>query len=673
MATTIQFLRTNIEQQRPDPGVLANGTPMVNLYEGEPGLFFAARDQSLFKVGPAAIGNYAPNTFPQGRAGNCLGEFWVDTSGTNPDLKFFDGSAFVSAFTAPQTVTSVGLTFSDIFTVSGSPVTTTGTITASLSQQAINAVLAGPAAGPGGVPAFRALVINDIPAIPASKVTSGVLDSGRIPSLDASKITSGTFSDSRIPNLDATKITSGVFPFIQGGTGISATPQNGELLIGDGTAWSKSSITAGSNVSVTNGAGSITIAVQTAPIFQSILISDPAGDTITLNAPAVAVPYTIKLPLSDGTNGSLLTTDGAGQLSFQTSLYGLASIGGAASLTINAGGANGNVVLAPTGSGFISASSTRISNLAAPTGATDATTKAYVDGVAAGIQPKSQVITASIANIDLVTGGLLTIDTVTVLAGDRVLVKDQTLPEQNGIYEAALAAWTRSSDANTFAELVNATVFVAGGATSSGKTFLCNSPAGGTLGTDPVNWVVFSSGLGSVTNVGLTMPADFAITNSPVTTSGTLTVAYANQLANVIFAGPSSGGAAAPAFRALTAADIPSSLNSHTFTGAATFQSTASFEGGVDLGNTSGDLISIVGVVDTSIIPTGTVDLGGPGAGQAWANVYTNDLHLSNEGHTNNIDGTWGSYTIQEGEDNLYLINRRNGKRYKFLLQEVSP
>ena len=55
-----------------------------------------------------------------------------------------------------------------------------------------------------------------------------------------------------------------------------------------------------------------------------------------------------------------------------------------------------------------------------------------------------------------------------------------------------------------------------------------------------------------------------------------------------------------------------------------------------------------------------------------WANVYVNDLDLSNEGKSNDIDGTWGSYKIQEGEENLYLINRRNGKKYKFNLTEVT-
>ena len=55
-----------------------------------------------------------------------------------------------------------------------------------------------------------------------------------------------------------------------------------------------------------------------------------------------------------------------------------------------------------------------------------------------------------------------------------------------------------------------------------------------------------------------------------------------------------------------------------------------------------------------------------------WRNLYTNDLNLSNEGGANDVDGTWGNYTIQEGEDDLFLINRRSGKRYKFNLTEVS-
>lgn len=63
---------------------------------------------------------------------------------------------------------------------------------------------------------------------------------------------------------------------------------------------------------------------------------------------------------------------------------------------------------------------------------------------------------------------------------------------------------------------------------------------------------------GTVTSVALAMPGEFAVAGSPVTASGTLTVTKATQTANKVFASPASGSAAAPTFRALVAADLPS-------------------------------------------------------------------------------------------------------------------
>ena len=74
-----------------------------------------------------------------------------------------------------------------------------------------------------------------------------------------------------------------------------------------------------------------------------------------------------------------------------------------------------------------------------------------------------------------------------------------------------------------------------------------------------------------------------------------------------------------------------------------------------------------------SLIPstTDTYDLGS--ASKVWANIYTGDLNLSNEAKEqgNDVDGTKGSWTIQEGADNLYLINNNSGKKYKFTLEEI--
>ena len=56
-----------------------------------------------------------------------------------------------------------------------------------------------------------------------------------------------------------------------------------------------------------------------------------------------------------------------------------------------------------------------------------------------------------------------------------------------------------------------------------------------------------------------------------------------------------------------------------------------------------------------------------------WRNLYVNDLQLSNE-HSggNSVDGSWGDWTLQEAEDTIFMLNNRNGKKYKMNLTEVS-
>ena len=75
---------------------------------------------------------------------------------------------------------------------------------------------------------------------------------------------------------------------------------------------------------------------------------------------------------------------------------------------------------------------------------------------------------------------------------------------------------------------------------------------------------------------------------------------------------------------------------------------------------------------DYEVLPgvDNTISLGN--SSYRWSNLYIADLQLSNKGKTNDVDGTWGNYTIQEGESELFLINNRNGKKYKFNLTEVS-
>ena len=67
---------------------------------------------------------------------------------------------------------------------------------------------------------------------------------------------------------------------------------------------------------------------------------------------------------------------------------------------------------------------------------------------------------------------------------------------------------------------------------------------------------------------------------------------------------------------------------------------------------------------------TNTTDLGT--SSLRWRNLYTQDLQLSNESSGgNDVDGTWGNWTLQEGENDIFMVNNRNGKKYKINLTEV--
>lgn len=77
--------------------------------------------------------------------------------------------------------------------------------------------------------------------------------------------------------------------------------------------------------------------------------------------------------------------------------------------------------------------------------------------------------------------------------------------------------------------------------------------------------------------------------------------------------------------------------------------------------------------VSGSLLPSAntTYDLGS--SSYRWSNIYTGDLHLSNEGKTagNMVDGTKGNWTLQEGETDLFLINNKTGKKYRFAIEEI--
>jgi len=148
----------------------------------------------------------------------------------------------------------------------------------------------------------------------------------------------------------------------------------------------------------------------------------------------------------------------------------------------------------------------------APTGATDIANKQYVDYYAAGLSWKQPALTGTSANITL--SGLQTINGVTVVAGDIVLVKNQTTSSQNGIYVASAGTWTYSSGGDTWSEYVGAIIFITNGSLA-GTAWYCTAQPGGTLGTTAMTWSNFSVASSYTAGTGLTLTGtQFSITNT---------------------------------------------------------------------------------------------------------------------------------------------------------------
>lgn len=149
-----------------------------------------------------------------------------------------------------------------------------------------------------------------------------------------------------------------------------------------------------------------------------------------------------------------------------------------------------------TMSGAIAMNSSKITGLGTPAADDDAATKAYVDSVAQGLDVKASCRAATTGNITL--SGAQTIDGVAVVAGDRVLVKDQSSAAFNGIYVVASGAWARSSDANTWAELVNAFTFIEDGTVNDNSGWVCTIGPSGIIDFTTITFEQFS-GAGQIT------------------------------------------------------------------------------------------------------------------------------------------------------------------------------
>jgi hypothetical protein len=168
-----------------------------------------------------------------------------------------------------------------------------------------------------------------------------------------------------------------------------------------------------------------------------------------------------------------------------------------------------------------------------PTGATDIVNLLALQSYAAGISWKNPVTAATLTNITL--SGPQTIDGKAVVAGDTVLVKNQTSSAQNGIYQVNAGAWTYATGSTTWAQYVSALVFVEYGS-QAGSAWYCSAQPGGTLGVTAMTWSNFSVSSTYTAGTGLTLTGyQFSIT--PVGTANT----YGSATQTPVFTTNASG------------------------------------------------------------------------------------------------------------------------------------
>jgi hypothetical protein len=185
----------------------------------------------------------------------------------------------------------------------------------------------------------------------------------------------------------------------------------------------------------------------------------------------------------------------------------------------------------------VSISGGSVTGLGEPSANSDASTKSYVDQAVAGLRTRTIAECASTANV-VISSALEAgdvIDGVTLVAGDRVLLKDQSTATENGLYLAvASGAASRDPEHDTIAELSGGMVVVNQGSVNDNKIFLCTTDTDATLGSTSITYTVITpSNSGTVTSVGVadSGAGEFTVGSSPITSSGTITLAI-NSIAD---------------------------------------------------------------------------------------------------------------------------------------------
>ena len=377
--------------------------------------------------------------------------FYRDSNDANEALYVYTGAAWIAAASG-----------------SGSSVTVTGDVTGTLFVGGTGAltlatIITGTAVGIAS--ASTVITYDSKGRITASSTTPI--------SIAANQTTSGTFADVRIAasnvtqhqgalSLAATQVTSGIFADARIASS-NVTQHQGALSLAANQTTSGTfadARIASSSVTQHQGALSLAATQVTSGTFADTRI---AASNVTQHQAALTILET------QITNGALLA-----RLADNETITG--------SYQFN------NPIVTAT-----------------PISGSHATTKDYVDQAIAGLSWKNSVLVTTTANITL--SGLQTIDGVAVVAGNRVLIKNQSTQSQNGVYVVAAGAWTRAADFDAVSpvdEVNSAAVFVRSGTTQA-DTAWTQTASIVTIGSDAMVFAQFAGSNLFIAGTGLTM------------------------------------------------------------------------------------------------------------------------------------------------------------------------
>lgn len=412
------------------------------------------------------------------------------------------------------------------------------------------------------------------------------------------------------------------------------------------------------NVSITTANGvSGTVATSTTTPAITLTLGAITPTSVTASGTVTGSNFTGS---STGTNtGDQTTITGnagtATTLATPRNINGV-SFNGSADITVTA--AAGTLTGTTLAAGVVNSSLTSVGTLSSlsvtgnitaadPTTNTQVATKQYVDTLINGLTWKNPVLVATTANITL--SGTQTIDGVAVVAGNRVLVKNQSTAAENGIYVVDSGAWTRATDADSPAGLDSAAVLVQTGTTQSDQSYTQNATIV-TVGTSDQSWVQFAAagGAASAGTLTGTVLASNVVTSS-LTAVGTLT----NLTVTNPIAGSVTGNAATVTTNADLTGDVTSVGNATTLGAvgtAGTYRSVTTDSKGRVTAGTNPTTIAGYGITDA--VGKYATDVGD---GSATSITVTHNLNTRDV--TVSVRETGGSYNSVQTDVQMATVN----------------